>query len=304
MDGTVGMAKGSGSGGMTGTMIGVWRWQGHSLPVGQEVRGEGSPVLLLPALSSISTRREMSDLQDRLAARHKVIAIDWPCFGEAARPAVAWTPAALSDFLAHMLAALRTAAGPVGVIAAGHAAGYALAHAAAHPGDITQIVLVAPTWRGPLRTMAGGDRPLFHRLRAAIEAPVIGPALYRANVNGFMLRTMAGGHVYSDRGFMTDAWRAAKTRVTAARGARFGTAAFVTGGLDLVTERAAFLDLLRGAGVPVTLIYGAETPPKSHAEMEAMAAVPGVRTHVLPRGKLAPHEEFPDEVAAALPALG
>ncbi|WP_148360573.1 alpha/beta fold hydrolase, partial [Acidisphaera rubrifaciens] len=112
MDGTVSVATGQRIGGSAGGMIGVWRWQGHSLPVGQEVRGEGSPVLLLPALSSISTRREMAGLQDRLAARHRVIAIDWPSFGEAPRPAVAWTPAALTDFLAHALAAIRAAAGP------------------------------------------------------------------------------------------------------------------------------------------------------------------------------------------------
>jgi hypothetical protein len=42
------------------------------------------------------------------------------------------------------------------------------------------------------------------------------------------------------------------------------------------------------------LVYGAETPPKSRAEMEALAALPGVRAVRLPQGKLSVHEEFPD----------
>jgi pimeloyl-ACP methyl ester carboxylesterase len=279
-----------------------WTWHGQVMPVHLDVLGAGPPVLLLPAPSSISSRAEMAPLQRRLAATCRAVAMDWPSFGEAARPPIVWTPEALSKFLTHVL---HNAVGvPAAVVAAGHAATYALHHAAAHPGEILRLVLIAPTWRGPLRTMAGGDRPLFHRLRRAVEAPLIGPLLYRANVSGYMLRRMAGGHVYADPAFMTDAWVAAKSRVTSAGGARFGTAAFVTGGLDRVESRDAFLDLARRAGAPITLIYGSDTPPKSRAEMEALAALPGVDVHRLPRGKLAVHEEFPDAVFSAFPAFG
>jgi hypothetical protein len=48
------------------------------------------------------------------------------------------------------------------------------------------------------------------------------------------------------------------------------------------------------------LVYGAETPAKSRAEMEALAAVPGIRTARLARGKLAVHEEFPDATFGAI----
>jgi hypothetical protein len=48
------------------------------------------------------------------------------------------------------------------------------------------------------------------------------------------------------------------------------------------------------------VVYGAETPPKSRAEMEALAAVPGIRTARLPQGKLAVHEEFPDATFDAI----
>ena len=45
---------------------------------------------------------------------------------------------------------------------------------------------------------------------------------------------------------------------------------------------------------------GFGTAPKSRAEMEALSALPGIETVVLPRGKLSLHEEFSDEVAAAI----
>ncbi len=76
----------------------------------------------------------------------------------------------------------------------------------------------------------------------------------------------------------------------------------MTGGLDPLASRDEFLDLGRRAGVPILLVYG-ETPPKSRAEMEAFAALPGIRSVILPRGKLAVHEEFPDATAEAIAAF-
>jgi pimeloyl-ACP methyl ester carboxylesterase len=76
------------------------------------------------------------------------------------------------------------------------------------------------------------------------------------------------------------------------------SAAFVTAALDRVSNRADFLALAARAAVPILLVYGAETPSRSRPEMEALAALPGVRTELVALGKLSVHEEFPDEVAA------
>jgi hypothetical protein len=46
---------------------------------------------------------------------------------------------------------------------------------------------------------------------------------------------------------------------------------FVSGGLDRVENREAFLDLARRPDVPILVIYGDQTPPESRAEMEALA---------------------------------
>lgn len=274
-----------------------WSWQGQDILLGLDEAGHGPVVLLLPALSSISSRGEMHPLMRRLAVGFHVIAVDWPGFGTGRRPPMRWTPAALSAFLHDLLGGLGAAPR---VVAAGHAAAYVLHHAAAHSGALARAVLIAPTWRGPLPTMAGGDRALFHGIRRLIETPFIGPALYRLNVSDWVIRKMAGGHVYSDPGWLDAALLADKRRAARSRGARFAAAGFVTGGLDRCASRAAFLSLGRRADLPLLVVYGAQTPPRSRADIEALAGLPGVRSACLARGKLAVHEEFPDDVYAAI----
>ncbi len=276
-----------------------WSWEGHEIVLGLEEAGDGALVVLLPALSSISTRGEMRPLMARLVRDFRVVAVDWPGFGTRPRPPVHWTPAAMSAFLRHVFQSVIAVPAPR-VAAAGHAATYVLHHAAHHPGALDRIALIAPTWRGPLPTMAGGNRPFFAGIRRAVEAPWVGPLLYRLNVNDFVVRKMVAGHVYSDPETLTATRMAEKREVVAAPGARFASAAFVTGGLDRAASREEFLVLAARAALPLLLIYGAETPPRSRAEMEALAALPGVRTQRVPRGKLSVHEEFPDDVYAAV----
>jgi pimeloyl-ACP methyl ester carboxylesterase len=160
------------------------------------------------------------------------------------------------------------------------------------------VVLIAPTWRGPLPTAAGGERPFFAKIRSAVETPGIGQLLYRLNVNSFVVGKMVAGHVYSDPTWLSGERLIEKRQVMDAPGARFGSAAFVTGALDRASSRAEFLALAARAAVPILLIYGAETPSRSQAEMDALATVPSVRTERLRRGKLSVHEEFPDAVAS------
>jgi pimeloyl-ACP methyl ester carboxylesterase len=280
------------------TRILDWNWRGKIIRLGADARGSGPKVLLLPALSSISSKREMHPLQERLAARYSTLAVDWPGFGEAPRPQLDWTPDAYAAFLAFVLNSVMPH--PHAIIAAGHAATYVLTHATSASAQPTRLVLVAPTWRGPLPTMAGGHRPFFDRLCRLVDRATVGPLIYRLNVNPFVVRRMGAGHVYSDPAFLDEERLRQKLAVVRASGARFASVRFVTGRLDPLASRDAFLDVARRAGAPILLVYGADTPPKSRAEMEALAAVPGVRTARLPRGKLAVHEEFPDATVNAI----
>lgn len=239
----------------------------------------------------------MRPLAALLGQRFTVVVPDWPGFGAAAAPAHAWRPADLQAFLGRFVE--ERFVGPVPVLAAGHAAPYALDLAAARPGAIARLALVAPTWRGPLPTMAQGYRPWQETLRRAVESPLLGPALYRLNVNPPMVRMMMKEHVLADPVRLTPELMDAKLAVTRRENARFGTAAFVTGGLDLVRSREEFHGLAGRAAVPILAIWGPETPTRSRAEIEALAALPGVAAARLATGALGVHEESPAAVAAA-----
>jgi pimeloyl-ACP methyl ester carboxylesterase len=278
-----------------------WSWQGKAVRLGVTRLGSGPAVLMLPALSSISTRGEMRPLQERLASTFATIAIDWPGFGDAPRPPVRWRPDAYRAFLADVLE--RVVERPFATVAAGHAAGYCLAAARARPGTAGRLCLMAPTWRGPLPTMMGKRHKAFGRIARAGDLPVVGHILYRVNVNRFMVRMMALGHVYRDPGALPERLLAEKLAVTRAPGARHASIRFVVGELDPMTSREEFLDTARQVNDPILLVYGDDTPAKSRAEMAELAVLTNVRAVLLPAGKLAVHEEFADEAAAAMRAF-
>jgi pimeloyl-ACP methyl ester carboxylesterase len=255
-------------------------------------------IVFLPALSSISTRQEMRPLQERLAREYSTFAIDWPGFGNEARPQVDWTPEAYAGFLSFLFTSLVKQ--PHAIIAAGHAASYVLKHVGSEPEFTSRLVLIAPTWRGPLPTMMGGHRAFFERLCRLVDRPIIGPFVYWLNVNPFVVRRMGAGHVYADPAYLSGERLSEKLAVVRASGARFASVRFVTGRLDPLANRDQFLDCARCAKAPIMVIFGSETPPRSRAEIEALAALPGIRSIQLPSGKLSVHEEFPDATVEAI----
>jgi pimeloyl-ACP methyl ester carboxylesterase len=276
----------------------VWTWAGKTIRVFLERLGAGPGLLLLPALSSISTRGEMRPLQERLASTFTVVSVDWPGFGDQPKPRIDWRPEAYAAFLDHLLT--REVPKPIATVAAGHAAGYVLAQAARVPDSTGRLCLVAPTWRGPLPTMMGRHSAAFVKIVRAFDHPLLGPLLYRLNVNRFVVRMMAREHVYADRDWLTGSRLAEKLAVTRTAGARHASVRFVTGELDPVRSRAELLALAERIATPILVLYGAETPPKSKAEVEALAVLPNIRVAILPSGKLSVHEEFPDAVANAV----
>jgi pimeloyl-ACP methyl ester carboxylesterase len=275
-----------------------WNWRGANIRLDADSSGTGPPLLLLPALSSISTRHEMRPLAELLARQYSTLCVDWPGFGAHARPRVDWTPDAYLAFLEFVLTSVVPH--PYAIISAGHAASYVLKYAASAPLAATRLVLIAPTWRGPLPTMLDRRPPFLDRLCRLVDLAGIGPLVYRLNVNQFMLRHMAAGHVYTEPAFLTGERLRHKLDVVRAPGARFASVRFVTGRLDPLDSRDELLALGRRMRVPTLVLYGAETPPRSRAEMEALAAVSGIRSVVLARGKLSVHEEFPGTTFEAM----
>jgi hypothetical protein len=148
--------------------------------------------------------------------------------------------------------------------------------------------------------MMGGQRPWFARIRDVVDLPGLGTTLYRLNVSRPIVKSMAREHVCSDPDWLSGARLAAKLAVTRGSGARHASARFVSGGLDRVESRVAFLELARRANVPILLVFGNQTPPKSRAEMVAPAELPKVQIQGLATGKLAIYEEFREAVASAI----
>jgi pimeloyl-ACP methyl ester carboxylesterase len=196
----------------------------------------------------------MWPLQERLSSHYRTVSVDWPGFGDQARPAADWNPAAYAAFLEYILEAV--APSPHAVIAAGHATTYALAHACARPASLGRLVLLAPTWRGPLPTMMNGRRPFFNRLCKLVDLPVLGHLLYKLNVNRVVVRYMAAGHVYADPAWLSDERQREKLAVARARGSRFASIRFVTGELDPIDTREQFLALARRAAIPILMSMG------------------------------------------------
>lgn len=259
------------------------------------------PALLLPALSSISTAHEMDRLAAKLADRLTCTVLDWPGFGDGPIVDAPLTADTMRAFLDSRLS--RVGEAPTVGIAAGHGATYLVEAARRHRGRFARLVLIAPTWRGPLPTMLKGRLPnLPHRVRTALERPGLGPLLYRLNVSRPVVRRMLRAHVYADPAHVTEEVLSAKIALTRRSRRRFATAAFVTGGLDPVRSRAMFLALFAGDLPPVLMIRPEQAPPRSAAEMDALTETGRVTTARVP-GALAAHEEHDDAVASAIGAF-
>ncbi|MEA1831175.1 alpha/beta hydrolase [Methylobacterium durans] len=273
---------------------------GQRVPTPCDVVGHGPEALLLPALSSISARSEMRALAKDLGHDFRCLIPDWPGFGDQPRARLPLAPRTLDAFLDALLATLP---GPYALgIAAGHAAPYLVAAARRHPGRFGRLILVAPTWRGPLPTVMGPERRgLFRGLRRLVESPLLGDVLYRINISPPVIGRMLRAHVYADPAHVTPGVIADKHAITRQPGGRFGTAAFVTGALDPVETREEFLALFDGKLPPVRVLRPERAPRRSGAEMDALVATGRVVKVTVP-GALSPHEEYAGEVAAAIRA--
>jgi pimeloyl-ACP methyl ester carboxylesterase len=248
--------------------------------------------LLLPALSTVSSRGEWKPLAEAVADQRQLVSFDWPGFGDSDRPAMPYDAALLRSALQAVLSYLRTTTRqrPT-VIAAGHSASVALGLAAEWSGLWQELVLVAPTWRGPLPTMTGWPSQRFGWLRRLVAAPWIGPALYRLNTSRAVLGLMLRRHVWVDPALLTPA-RIREQQLLARRpGARFASVAFVSGGLDPSTEQGWWLQQARLLQCPLQVVLASESPPRSKKEMEALAWEAADQLSVIP-GRLGLHQEF------------
>lgn len=269
-----------------------WLHQSKTVTIAYETLGQGSPVLLLPAFSTVSSRTELTGIAQILAPHAQVIALDWLGFGESDRPRLEYNRSLYQQLLQDFVR--DCCPQPLAIIAAGHATGYVMHLAQQQPEVCTQLLLVAPTWKSPLRAM-GAPSSVASGMRNLVRSPLLGQGLYALNTHPAFLKWMYQRHVYVNREKLTPEWIAQKHQITQKPGARFAPAAFVTGGLDPVCNREEWLNLGRSISLPVQVIIPEQAPPQSKAEMEALAALPQIQVNRLP-GTLGVHEEYALEV--------
>ena len=275
-----------------------WTYQGQTVTMVYETLGAGPTVLLLPAFSTVSTRVELAQIAQALASQFQVIALDWLGFGDSDRPACTYERSLYQSLLKDFVQ--NCCPEPAGILAAGHGAGYALHLAQNHLAQSTRLLLVAPTWKGPLRAMGAPDW-LATSLRSLVGLPIVGSALYGANTHPAFLKWMYQRHVFVDETRLTPTFIQQRHRITQQPGARFAPAAFVTAALDPMSDRTEWLQVATAVTAnpnnSVRVILADQAPPHSKAEMQALSELPGIQTDHLP-GSLGLYEEYDAEVGA------
>ena len=276
---------------------------GRDVRVTLERRGpeNGDLWLLLPALSTVSSRGEWHDFADAMDERCQLVSFDWPGFGDSERPAIAYNANTLREALTGILQHLQGAdLNKINVVAAGHSAPIALGLAEQCSRQWAQIVVVAPTFRGPLPTMTGRAGQSFNWVRRLVELPLIGPLLYRLNTSRAILKLMLRRHVWVNRNLLTPQRLREQQQISRQPGARFASVAFVSGGLDAASDSRWWLTQIQNLHCPLHVVLANEAPPRSKQEMLTLADKADRVSDI--DGRLGLHEEFGQELAQSVSA--
>jgi pimeloyl-ACP methyl ester carboxylesterase len=274
----------------------TWTWENQELTIVYETLGYGSPVLLVPGLSMVSTRSEMRDLAGYLARRFQVITFDWPGFGDSDRPNLDYTPQLYRQCLKDLL--LHLGGQPIAAIAPGHASAYVLQLVQDCPELWSKVVAVVPTWKSPF-TNAGLRNVLGGFVRQAVKMPLLGSIAYSLHSTSGFLRVRHAQQAYVKQEHLQTDFLQQKRRTTQKSGARHAAISFVTGGLDPVRNSKEFCALFEEPKKEILVIRGEQVPREMQEEMETIEALPHIESQTLP-GSLALHEEFPAELAKAV----
>lgn len=197
------------------------------------------------------------------------------------------------------------------VAAAGHAAGFVVKAVAAgkiDPATMKALVLVAPTFKGPLPTASTkmGMGPAMSKLfcetfDAMNRAPLIGHALHTKFTSAPWIAKQLKAHVYADPCVVTPLLVDEKRNFARSDRPRRMAVSFVSGRLDAfgsVDEAVACVAGVAGS-VATTVLIPHAVPATSRAGMESMASVDAViKLEIM--GELLPQEEHPDSLTAAV----
>jgi 4,5:9,10-diseco-3-hydroxy-5,9,17-trioxoandrosta-1(10),2-diene-4-oate hydrolase len=243
-------------------------------------KGDGPPVLLLHGIAS--SLYTWKDVLPALAARHDVVAMDLPGFGDSAVPDHASGAGAMRSVVALLD---RLGLARVSIVGNSLGGALAVAIAAGGPDRVDRVVLIDAAGYN----FATADRPLLLRMAGAIPAPVLEALPVRPMVS------LGLRQVFHDDALVT----ADKVAEYVAPMRRPGASAALHQ-LLLGTDDLHFPGVIREVRAPTLILWGrydAWIPPR---DAERFAAdIPGARVVMLEAGHM-PQEERPAETAARI----
>ena len=268
-------------------------YSGKNIKLVVEHRGpEDAPMLLLlPALSTVSSRGEWRNFADSIQDKYQIISFDWPGFGDSDRPKLKYNIDILRSALSAIFDYLKQYKQEnLTVMAAGHSACVVLSLADDYSEKWEQLILVAPTWRGPLPSMSSWHPKYFGWLRQIVSCPIIGPILYYINTSRGILKYMLRRHVWCDIELLTPKEIHEQQKLSRQPGARFASVSFVSGGFDPSGERSWWLKKIRHLRCRLQVVVAMEAPARSKREMQILAE--HAQQFLQINGRLGLHQEF------------
>ena len=257
----------------------------HYWPFGNiyyEVRGEGSPVVLMHGIGAGESSFEWRRNFDALAEHHKVYAFDMPGFGKSARRDMAYTAdlyvTALQDFLRDVVGE------PAMVVASSLSGAYAVQLAAMRPELIERLVLICPTGLEKLRERV----PVASQAAYGIfSLPAIGASLYNGIASYKYIESYLRENVYVDPVWVTPALVEHYYQYAHQTNAQFVLRSFLSGLLNCdITETYPRL------AQPILVCWGryARETPVENAQ-RFLKDNPNARLRVFENSGLLPNDE-------------
>ncbi len=274
-----------------------------NVTIGIQMKWEGKtekpPMLMLPALSTVSRSDEWQSFKAIVTDKYQVITLDWPGFGKSDKKDIHYSGTVLQKTLGKAIKVIQSKNNKkLTIIAAGHSASVVLTLKDKYIRDIKQVVLIAPTWKGPLPSMTGWSPKRLNIINKIIRLPIIGPILYFINTTKVIIEFMMKRHVWLNKNNL-DKDRILRLQVLARqKGARYASAAFVTGSLDINKNNKWWISNTKKINKISTLVIPKDSPKKSLSEMGILSNK--IKNVIYIRGRLGCHEEFGEEIAKRL----
>lgn len=257
--------------------------------------GEGSPLLLLHGTAIDSATLSYGPALPALAARHRVLALDWPGYGQSERPTLHRSVDDQVDLLEAFLRVMGIERAHVAGFSMGGAIGLALALRA--PERVASLTMI-----GSYGLDAGLPVPLLPYL--ALRTPLVRPGVVWAlRRSRLLVRQVLTHIVFSNAGRVTRDLVADVHHQLRAPEAERTFVAWLRGELRPFSLGTTYADRLADVAVPTLLLHGRDDRVVSWRKAQrAQRLLPDARLVVVPGcGHWVPREApkvFEDELLA------